>query len=60
LIIDRKSDEETVSNLFYNSNTFAQLSDESSKLYKKTWQEIYELLINELTKNEFGVEQANT
>jgi len=47
LIIDKKSNEETVSNLFYNSNTFAQLSDESSELYKKTWQEIYEMLISE-------------
>jgi hypothetical protein len=47
LIIDKKSHEETVSALFYNSGTFAQLSDESSGLYKKTWQEIYEMLITE-------------
>lgn len=48
LIIDKNSDEETVSNLFYNSDIFAQLSDESSKLYKKSWQEIYEMLKTEL------------
>ena len=47
LVIDKKSDEETVSNLFYDSETFAQLSDESSELYKKTWQEIYEIFIAE-------------
>jgi hypothetical protein len=47
LIFDKKSDETTVSSLFYNSDTFAQLSDESSNLYKKTWQEIYEMLIIE-------------
>jgi len=48
LIIEKKSDEETVSNLFYNSDIFTQLSDESSKLYKKSWQEIYEMLKMEL------------
>ena len=47
LIFDKKSDDTTVSSLFYNSDTFAQLSDESSNLYKKTWQEIYEMLIIE-------------
>jgi predicted AlkP superfamily phosphohydrolase/phosphomutase len=50
LIIDKKSDEETVSNLFYNSDIFAQLSNETSKLYKKSWQEIYEMLKLELKK----------
>jgi len=48
LIIDKKSDEETVSNIFYNSNIFTQLSDESSELNKKTWQEIYDMLKKEL------------
>ena len=50
LIIDKKSDEETASSLFYNSDTFAQLSDEFSEFYKKTWQEIYEILKIELIK----------
>jgi len=51
LIIDNKSDEETVSNLFYSSNIFAQLSDQSSGLHKKSWQEIYEILTIELANN---------
>ena len=48
LMIDKKYDEETASNLFYNSNIFTQLSDESSELYKKSWQKIYEMLKIEL------------
>jgi len=48
LMIDKNSDEGTVSNLFYDSDIFAQLSNESSELYKKTWQEIYEMLLTEL------------
>ena len=48
LILDEKSDEETVLNLFYSSGVFTQLSDESSELYKKSWQEIYETLRMEL------------
>lgn len=51
LMIDKKTDEETVSNVFYNSDVFAQLSDEPSKLYQKSGQEIYEMLMIELTKN---------
>jgi hypothetical protein len=49
-MIEKKSDEEIVSNLFYNSNVFAKLSDESSNLYKKSGQEIYEMLQVELSK----------
>ncbi len=48
LITDKKSDEETVSDIFYDSNIFVQLSDESSELYKKHWTEIYQMLKNEL------------
>ncbi|MDR2586564.1 MAG: DUF3990 domain-containing protein [Prevotellaceae bacterium] len=48
LIIEKKSDEETMSNLFYDSDTFARLSDESSELNRKTWQEVYELLMSDL------------
>ena len=32
---------------YYTSNTYAQLADESTELYKKTWQEIYGLLKQE-------------
>lgn len=50
LMIDKKADEEIASNLFYNSDVFAQLSDESSNLHKKSGQEIYEMLLSELSK----------
>ena len=48
LIIDKKIDEDAASNIFYNSDIFTQLSNESTELYKKTWQEIYEMLQLEL------------
>ena len=50
LIIDKKTDEETASNIFYASKTFAQLADETTELYKKPWQKIYEMLEIELAK----------
>jgi hypothetical protein len=37
-------DQLTAINLFYNSNTFTQLSDSNTGLYMKPWQEIYEML----------------
>ena len=40
----------TAMNLFYDSDTFTQLSDVSTSLYVKTWQEIYEMLNTELIK----------
>ena len=49
LIIDKKTDEETASNIFYNSDIFAQLSDESTEFHKKTWQEVYQMLKIELS-----------
>jgi hypothetical protein len=48
LITDKKTNEETVANIFYSSDIFAQLSNESTQLYKKSWQEIYEMLKIEL------------
>jgi hypothetical protein len=48
LILDFNTDEEKATDLFYTSKTFAQLADETTELYKKTWQEIYELLKIEL------------
>ena len=33
---------------YYTSNTYSQLADESTEFYKKTWQEIYEILKKEL------------
>ena len=37
-------------NLFYNSKTFAILSDVNSGLYLKPWEEIYEMLKVELNQ----------
>ena len=48
VILDFDVDEETAADKFFSSKTFTKLSDETSKLYKKTWQEIYELLKHEL------------
>ena len=48
LVEDKKITEEDAVNIFYNSETFIQLADESTELYKKNWTEIYELLKQEL------------
>ena len=48
LVIDFNMDEEKAADLFFSSETFAQLADATTQLYKKTWQEIYELLKKEL------------
>ncbi|GAB6012210.1 DUF3990 domain-containing protein [Viscerimonas tarda] len=50
LVLDRNVDEVLATDLFYNSDTFAQLSNASTKLYEKPWQEIYDMLIKELDK----------
>jgi len=39
------------SDLYYLSNTYAQIADESSLFYQKPWTEIYELLKAELAQN---------
>jgi hypothetical protein len=43
--------EEQATDLFYSSKTFGKLSDESTKLYTKQWQDIYKMLQEELNKN---------
>ena len=48
LMLDYKIDETQAADLFYNSETFAQLADESTALYKKTTHEIYEMLKKEV------------
>ncbi|MDR1739264.1 MAG: DUF3990 domain-containing protein [Bacteroidales bacterium] len=48
LIIDLKVDEKKATDLFYTSQIFINLSDKTTELYKKSWQEIYELLKREL------------
>ena len=48
LIEDIEIDEEKAINTFYNSDIFIQLADETTSLYLKSWQEIYEMLKEEL------------
>jgi len=47
-ILDFDIAEETAADNFFSSNTFAKLADETTELFKKTWQEIYESLKQEL------------
>ena len=48
LMIDYKLNELEAVDRYYTSNTYTQLSDESTEFYKKTWKEIYEALKAEL------------
>jgi hypothetical protein len=48
LMLKKNIDEKTASGIFYTSNTFVRLSDKTTELYKKPWQEIYEMLKKEL------------
>ncbi|GHT87683.1 hypothetical protein FACS189474_1130 [Bacteroidia bacterium] len=48
LMIDNQIDETQAADLFYNSKIFETLSDESTDFFKKTWQEIYEMLKREI------------
>jgi hypothetical protein len=50
LMIDNQIDEIDASDLYYQSKTFGQLSDENTELYKRSWQEIYEMLKKEIEK----------
>jgi len=47
-MLDHDCSEEEAADSFYSSDTFAQLADETTKLYEKPWQEIYERLKIEL------------
>ena len=48
MIQDNNIDENQATDIFYKSNTFAQLANESTGLYKKPWHEIYAMLKREL------------
>jgi len=50
LVIEHGIDEEQAADLFYSSTTFGKLADISTEFYKKSWQEIYEILKSELKK----------
>ena len=47
LMTDYGINEMEAADRYYTSNTYAQLADESTEFYKKTWQEIYGLLKQE-------------
>jgi hypothetical protein len=48
IIADKNIDEMKAADIFFTSTTFSGLSDKSTDLYLKSWQEIYEMLKNEL------------
>lgn len=48
MIADKKMDEMQATDIFFSSQTFSGLSDKSTGLYLKLWQEIYTLLQKEL------------
>jgi len=50
LMLDFQIDEVHAADFFYNSKTFIQLEDETTGLYLKPWQEIYEILKTEEQK----------
>lgn len=48
LVTDFDFDEQTAADKFFSSDTFAKLSETETKLYEKSWKDIYELLFREL------------
>jgi len=48
LITDFDISDEKAADIFYTSKTFSLLSDKTTEFYKKNWQEIYQMLKNEL------------
>jgi len=44
LMIDFELSEMDATNVYYKSNTYSQIANETTKLYKKSWQDIYEIL----------------
>jgi hypothetical protein len=50
LMLDNQIDETQATNMFYNSKTFAKLTDSGAELYLRPWQEIYDMLKEELQR----------
>jgi hypothetical protein len=48
LMLDLQINEIKAADIFYSSTTFTQLADAESRLYEKEWQEIFQMLKNEL------------
>jgi hypothetical protein len=51
LIAEQNVDKYDAADMLYNSMVFSQLSDKTTKFYKKTWEEIYNMLKTELNLN---------
>jgi hypothetical protein len=51
LMLDLQIDEIKAADLFYSSATFTQLANPYTQLYKKEWQEIFQMLKNELSQD---------
>jgi hypothetical protein len=47
-IVDFKMNDYKAIDAYFNSKTYSLLIDESTEYYKKSWQEIYEILKKEL------------
>jgi len=48
LVTENGLEKNIAADKFYDSKTFAQLADKSTKFYEKDWTEIYKLLLNEI------------
>jgi len=48
IMLEQNIDEAAATDIFFTSQTFRKLSDEATELYKKSWQEIYDMLKIEL------------
>jgi hypothetical protein len=59
LMLDFNIDEDKANDLFFSSNVFTKLSDETTKFYEKTWEEIYKLLSDELKMTLDGIERRS-
>jgi len=51
LMTDYGINEMDATDRYYTSNTYTQLADENTEFYLKSWQEIYELLKQEIDVN---------
>jgi hypothetical protein len=49
MIRDKNIDDRKATDIFFTSQTFTQLSDKTTRIHLKPWQEIYEMLKRELT-----------
>ena len=50
LVVDLELNEQQAIDIYFQSNTYKQLIDKTTKLHEKTWTEIYQLLLTELNQ----------